>query len=197
MPPRTIVLPVGASLEAATEAVLIGREEGEGVVCPCCSQQATVYARRITSTMARGLALFYRHAREQGDAWLNFPEYTRANNMGTLGQGGDWMKLTLWSLLERREAHREDGSNRVGDARITPIGRRFCTRRATVTKIAHVYNGVVLRFSGPEVTIDDALGRKFRYDEIFAGLIHETEEQAPGPVDPNDPFLNEPDALHI
>ena len=168
MPPKRLELHPNETLANAAFAVLQGREVREGVFCPCCDQQVTLYKRTITTTMARGLALFYEHAKVNGDNWLHFPSYARSKKLGTLGQGGDWAKPRHWNLIELASGRREDGSARTGDARITEDGRRFCERRLTVQKIARIYNDEVVRFEGPMIGIENVLGKKFSYADLFS-----------------------------
>lgn len=171
MPPKTITLPENASLQSAKEAVERGRTDREGVLCPCCGQQATVYNRRITSAMARVLLALYRRDLTSPGAWVRIPELLGTMD-GADGQGGDWAKLAFWNLVEKGAGQREDGSSRTGYARITGRGRKFAGRGIQVKQIAYVYNGELFGFDGPLVGIDDCLGKGkgFKYDEILAGV---------------------------
>lgn len=132
----------------------------EGAECPCCRQFAKVYKRKIHSRMARDLIQFYR---AHWGGWGHSTE--------TLGATApDFVKLAYWGLVEAMPGEREDGSSRVGLWRVTPKGVNFLFARITVPKYARIYDGRCLGFTGDPVMIGDALGKKFRYDELMAGV---------------------------
>lgn len=132
----------------------------EGVKCPCCTQMAKVYRRKITSTVARDLILVC-HRYTVGD-WFHLPTEG--------GYGGDFAKLAYWSLAEQDIGVRPDGSDRVGWWRITDDGERYVADQLRVPKYARVYNGRCLNLMGDLVGVRDALGTKFNYADLMAGI---------------------------
>lgn len=131
----------------------------EGDSCPVCDQRVQMYRRKITSTMARGLIIFHRYP--DGE-WFHL------QTLHPQGGGGDDGKLAYWNLIEEEKATRPDGG-RTGYWRVTPEGHAFARGELTVDKYALVYNGRCLAWEGEPVTIQDALGTKFRLDELLAG----------------------------
>jgi hypothetical protein len=132
----------------------------DGEACPCCGQFAKVYRRTINSGMAVLLLALYRAA--QPGEWVKVP------SLG--GQGGDITKCRYWELIEPQpDLTRDDGSNRTGWWRLTYRGVEFILDRLAVPKYARVYDGRLLNLTGPPVTIRDALGARFNYDELMAG----------------------------
>lgn len=134
----------------------------EGHKCPCCTQFAKVYRRTIHAAMARDLIASYR----MYGSGVFFDLTTVTGKRGT----GDFTKLRYWGLVEQEEGHREDGSTRVGRWRITPAGEAWLYARTTVTKYARLYDGRCLSLVGDQVNIKDALGKKFDYTELMAGI---------------------------
>ena len=132
----------------------------EGAICPCCTQFAKVYRRRIHHTMARDLVILHQAV---GSEWSHVADVI-AQNGRTFG--GDFGKLTYWGLTEELQEKREDGG-RAGWWRITPLGHRFVLREVRVPKYARVYDGRCLSLTGEPVSITDALGDKFDYDELM------------------------------
>lgn len=130
----------------------------DGERCPCCTQFAKVYKRQIHATMARDLIRFYRAA-GVGE-WLHLPSLT--------GWGGDFGKLRYWGLTEEEIERRPDGG-RAGFWLVTGIGESWVKGQIRISKYAHIYDGRCLRLSGEGVTIYDALGSKFNYDELMHG----------------------------
>ena len=76
--------------------------------------------------------------------------------------------MKLWGLIEEKPGTRDDGSPRVGYYRMTELGRRFARREVKVPAHIFIYNGEPLRrMVSEEITISDALGTDFSYDEIM------------------------------
>lgn len=130
---------------------------GEAVKCPCCTQLAKIYKRRIHAGMARSLILMFRRG---GTDWIHVPTTVpeRARDDGM---------LAYWGLTEEELVRREDGG-RAGWWRVTDRGAAFVNGHITLPKYAHVYDGRVLRVDGDAVSIRDALGTKFNYEELMS-----------------------------
>jgi hypothetical protein len=132
----------------------------EGAKCPCCTQFAKVYRRKIHATAASKLIAMYRSA---GREWFHALTVAGAHSP-------DAVKARYWGLLEEDQATREDGSKRTGWWRFTDKGVAWVKNETAVPKYAHLYDGRCLRLSGDNVTIRDALGSKFNYNELMAGI---------------------------
>lgn len=138
----------------------------DGAKCPCCRQNVKIYKRSLSNAPARTMIALYRHDAHRDFVFL--PPILDGMK-GTPHQGGYCTLGHYWDLLEQAEGIREDGSSRVGWWKLTDLGARFVRGAATVPKYAHIYNGRRLRLDGPEVTIRQALGRKFNYDDLMHG----------------------------
>lgn len=150
--------PEGISLATARRNVEIRREGKAGVLCPCCDQLAKVYKRRIYKTVARQFLTFAKAALAGG--WVD----VRSIAM----RGGDFAKLAYWGLIEERQKDPDDKDRRTsGWWRLTEKGRQFAENATTVPTFAHVYNGRVVRFSGPPASIVSALGSTFVYADLW------------------------------
>lgn len=135
----------------------------EGAACPCCTQYAKVYRRKISRNQARALLLVYRAARTD---WCHV---TRVDPT-LAGNGGDISKLRHWGLIEEQRERAEDG-NRAGVWRITPLGEQFVLGKTTVPKYGRFYDGRCLSFDLSEhVDIYEALTEKFNYDDMMRGI---------------------------
>lgn len=128
----------------------------DGTDCPVCGQRAQLYQRTITSTMARALILMWREA---GIDWVHLPSVVGALR-------ADEAKLVHWGLIEEEKTLRADGG-RAGVWRLTDLGVQFVQGDATVPKYAFIFNKRCLGHEGPEVTIGECLGEKFRLDELL------------------------------
>ncbi len=130
----------------------------KGARCPCCNQYAKVYRRQINSGMARSLIAMYLHG-PQGQ-WVHLPTQVGARSR-------EEGKLRYWGLVEEQVEVKRDDGGRAGYWRLTDAGRAWVTGQSTVPKFVAVYNNTVLRTYGDEISITDALGKKFNYAELM------------------------------
>lgn len=131
-----------------------------GTQCPCCDQFAKVYRRKITAATAQALILMWR---ERGRGWCYMPDLLQRKQ-------ADETKARYWGLIEEAETLRLDGSNRAGYWKLTEQGINFVLGHSQIPKYALIYDGKCLGLDESEaVTIHDALGTKFNYDDLMAG----------------------------
>lgn len=130
----------------------------KGVDCPACTQHVKVYRRKVNSGMARSLIAMFTVA---GTDWVHVPTQIGARSR-------EEGKLAYWGLIEESPDPREDGG-RAGWWRVTTSGKEFVLNRKKIPTYCRVYNGKVLGFDGALVSIVDALGTKFNYNDLMAG----------------------------
>ena len=83
-------------------------------------------------------------------------------------------------LIEASDG-RTGTANSTGKWRLTKAGRRYVRGELAVPEFALVFDGKVRSFEGDRVTIREALGTRFSYEELMsAGPI--TPRQNPGRV---------------
>ena len=140
----------------------------DGVECPCCTQLAKVYKRKLNGAMAFVLLLI---SRLKGGEWIHVPSFINAqvrNPAVAAAIRGDWAKLTHWGLIEELLGERPDGSTRVGYYKITRNGRLFVQNKLRVPKHIWLYDGhTTERQDSETVSIIEALGDKFDYSELM------------------------------
>lgn len=146
------------TMTLAQARALLREQVEDGATCPCCTQYAKVYRRKITSLIARTLIAMHNAA---GDDWVHVPSLVGH-------QGGDGAKARYWGLTEEAEGTRDDGSHRVGWWRLTPLGTAFVLGQARVPKYVRTYDGRLLSVvDGERIDIFDALGNRFDYRELM------------------------------
>lgn len=129
----------------------------QGARCPCCNQFAKVYRRRINAGMAHSLIDMYLIG---GRRWLHVPTAIGARSR-------EEGKLAYWHLVEESTEPRGDGG-RAGWWRVTDLGESFVLGEVRVAKYARIYDGRCLGLDSTEtVSIRDALGARFNYDELM------------------------------
>lgn len=134
----------------------------DGAECPCCTQLAKVYRRKLNRGMVTGLAEFYCHVR--GDTTL----YAHVPSTGDLARlGGDWAKLLHWGLIEESDEEREDGG-RAGWWRISEKGCQFVRGQIEVPSHGFFYNGRLLKLdTDKHVRIPDVAAEGFDLQELL------------------------------
>lgn len=130
----------------------------DGERCPCCTQQAKVYARPIHASMAVGLIKLYRRPHDEFHEIAEFMQHREL---------ADFAKLANWGLVTERPGVRADGSSRTGWWKITPLGVAFVEGRATVHRRARLYDGRCLGLIGEQASIRECLGSKFDYADLM------------------------------
>jgi hypothetical protein len=130
----------------------------DGAACPCCTQFAKVYRRKINSTMARGLiAAFRAYGTEFGHL-----QQIRHRGLDNREES----KLRYWGLMEDDGETREDGGH-AGRWRVTTNGRIWVLNESKVPKYARIYDGRCIGLVGEPQSIVEALADKFDYRELM------------------------------
>jgi hypothetical protein len=155
--------PITGTLEEAKE--WLRKRVDKGASCPCCTQFAKVYKRKLNSSMARGLLVLLRYATAHPDEDLHIPSIFREEKVCSSNDGA---LLRHWGLIQACSGVRSDGSTRIGFYRLTQLGREFALDRVSVPMYAILYSERLLRLSKEQTSIRDALGNKFNYQELMS-----------------------------
>jgi len=150
------------TLREARAEILANRDNG--IDCPCCGRHCKIYRRRVHAAMAACLIELYK-AKEVGPVDSSYIA-KRLRHLDTSHPTGDLSKLAFWDLIHETPGDPTDEDSPSAWA-ITEKGESFVERRSTVVKYAFVYLDQVLEFDGEQVSIDDALGNRFSFDEIM------------------------------
>ena len=152
---------------------------GEAKECPCCTQLAKVYKRKLNSGMA--VILLVMHQAPRG--WIHIQQYlaerTFQPNVKKALANREWAKLSYWGLL--REATDDDkdlafeGSKTTGYWMLTPAGEQFVLGQRAVPKHIHLFDGRMLGHSDESITIQQALGDKFDYQQLMDAPLDSAE----------------------
>lgn len=135
--------------------------------CPVCHQKVQREKRSLYGPMARVLILIYRKHQAIGfNEWINVHAMMRDYHFNC----PDYTKFKYWGFLEKKKEIRDDGSNRNGMWRITNEGIAFVGGGIRARKWYGVYNDKVYGQSEELITIKEALGKKFNYDEVMGGI---------------------------
>jgi len=171
---KTESRPVSFPMDPSTTSIAVGAQwirdhlKG-GSTCPCCTQLAKRYKRKLNSSMAYALVLIYRAFRGERQEWLHVPDYlTEVCRTGPTIRGGDWAKLVHWGLIEpKSDEIRSDGSKRVGFYRITQRGRDFVEGRIRVPQHVLIYAERCMGTSEETTSLEEALKDRFNFRELM------------------------------
>jgi hypothetical protein len=133
-------------------------QASDGAKCPCCGRTAKIYRRHLNKGMAISLVRMFKAA--------PIGEYV---HVPTVCSGGtrEEAKLRFWGLAEEATELRDDGG-RAGWWKVTQDGARFVRLRLTVPSHVLLYRNRFRGFDGPQVDIQDCLGKSFDLAELMA-----------------------------
>lgn len=131
---------------------------GDKLKCPCCNRHAQIYHRHLHHSTARQLIMLYKITR-------GLEDFVNAESLIIPGQQGvgDFSKAKYWGLIEL-------APETAGFWRLTELGVRFVNDEATIQKTVLVFDDIALGFAGPQVSIHEALTKKFSYADMMANV---------------------------
>ena len=147
------------SLDITRKKVFDALGSGCAFICPCCGQHVQCYRRKLNSGQARSLIWMWKAG---GTEYIHLPTTIplRSREEG---------KLRYWGLVEELQEKRPDGG-RAGWWRLTRLGEEFVRRQVSVASHIWTYADRCLGLDRTStITIIEALGKQFNYDELMAG----------------------------
>ncbi len=133
--------------------------------CPCCGRHTQVYKRTIHTAVALQMIRLYRLGGFDG----LFVHASRLIPEGQSGSG-DLSKAKYWGLL-REKPHEIGTKKSSGYWSLTADGVLFVTRAKMIPQFAHVFDDQVMAFSPELISIEQALGKGFKYDELMQEVL--------------------------
>lgn len=140
----------------ARRVILMKRRDVGGIHCPACERITKEYHRKINAEQARSLIIVVRK--------VNVGEIFHLRDVlrhgATSGGSKHAAALRWWGLLEP-----------VADERgwwmVTEKGRLFARGVVRVREYVWEFDGEPLEFDGEWVSIREALGNKFDFDQLW------------------------------
>jgi hypothetical protein len=123
-----------------------------------------MYERKLTATMAVGLIAIYRYNQQFPGEWVHIPTLFQQRR---IVRSNDGALLRQWGLIERMPGERADGSTRVGYYRMLPRGVDWVEGRIMIPALGLYWDQRFWGTSGIDITIKDALGESFQFDELM------------------------------
>lgn len=140
----------------------------EGAECPCCAQLVKLYKRKINARMCYGLVLLYKISGSEIENYIHVPtEFTKRKiNHSNI----ELSKLQYWGLVTPRE-NTDKSKKDSGYWSVTQKGKDFIDKKISIPKYALIYNSRQWGFSDELVSINDALGTNFDFQELMNSEI--------------------------
>ena len=145
-------------------------ELDEGPTCPCCSQIAKRYHRKLNSGCARWLVEAARLTLATGDHWVHTSDVIKALRGKLSGTDGTAL-LTYYEMVSARRT--DEGDRIKGVWQVTPKGWAWIRGELLVPSHCVIYNAVCEGFEGDDVTLGDALREHFDLAELMAARPHQ------------------------
>ncbi len=156
-------------METLTEAKQYLKDNmAKGISCPLCMQYVKIYPRRLNAGMSKALILVYQLTTRLNpqNGWLHIQrEFTKQFKLNATAM--DYIQLSRWGLIESKPNLGDPTKKDSGLWRITQKGIDFIYRRIKLPKKATVLNNETMEFTGEEIDIGEALGKRFNYQELM------------------------------
>jgi len=137
----------------------------QGVHCPCCTQFAKVYKRKLNKALSvcllRAYSLYGRKKFHVKDLLMSDKIF--AANMN----GGNFSTGAYWGIMKMIPNTDED-KRTSGYWILTDLGEQFLLKKLKLPKHIWMFNAALVKQSDELVSIDEALTLKFSYKETMA-----------------------------
>lgn len=149
----------GPSLAEAKAEFYASAREPAGTICPCCDRFGKIYAVKLNAGMANTLLWLY-----QNQGFQHLPTAAPRHVISTNSVG----KLAAWGMAEAQPNDDDPSKKHLGIWRITAAGIDFVEGRSRAWSHVIHYNQTVMGFrEDKKITISQALGRPFHYQELM------------------------------
>lgn len=133
----------------------------EGIECPCCTQFVKLYPHKLNATAVSDLIRLYNAIDRKKDSYAHVREFSH-------DRGGAFAKLAHWGLVEA-ELNEDTKKRTSGMWTVTDLGIGFLIGLTRIPERAYLFNGSCYGTSKTKVSVRQALGNKFDYEELMAG----------------------------
>lgn len=153
------------------EAKKLLREQWEkGLKCPCCNQLVKLYKPALRANMAMVLIDIYKTMQRTNKTWVHVMDEVKPIN-------GDYAKLRFWGLLAPKGDDPVKDTKASGFWSVTDKGVDFILGKQSVPSRVHIFDNRKWGESGGMVSIQQALGKKFSWQELMGDYLSNEPEQ--------------------
>lgn len=156
---------------------VMGNRDDKTNICPCCDGPAVRYKRKFNEGMAYWLCRLVLQYKKDLD-WTHIREIRGrpgAPRKSVSEIGGDFAKIRYWELVEPKM--NEDSTKRCsGVWRPTDSGINFAHGQFSIPMYAITWLKDVEHFEGDMITMREALGEFFDYEELMRDTPDDRKE---------------------
>jgi hypothetical protein len=159
------VMPQENIFTSLQEAVnWVDKNKDKGCVCPCCNQIAKIYKRKLIVNYVLGMFYLHKlHKKYPNRDYFHISELGVSNNYFSA-----FAQLKCWDLISEMEKPKDVKSKRTsGSWALTEKGNLFIEGKINVESHVYMYNASFLGYSDKKISITDAIGNKFNYEEMM------------------------------
>ena len=132
----------------------------KGTICPCCSQFVKVYKYKLYANSIKALI----ELSHLGPGFHHISKYAEATKHRP--RAAHFADLRHWGFI-RKSMEPVDGKKSSGFWEITLEGHKFIYGKTTAKERVRIFNNNLFGFEGEEISVLQALGNKFNYDELM------------------------------
>jgi 5-methylcytosine-specific restriction endonuclease McrA len=151
-----------AGLDEVREEILEAAKTKSGTKCPVCDRICKVYKRKLNSRMAAAVVWMVNNFDKD---WIDIPNSAPRFIVRT---GGQYGTLRYWGLIEQKPNDDDPKKKGSGLWRPTELGIKFVNREKKIPTHVYLYNNEVKGFTEELMSIDEALGESFDYEELMS-----------------------------
>lgn len=166
------------SIEMVDEAVI---EKNKPVKCPTCERRCARSLKRINYKCVMFLRDLIIEWEKNGHDWVENSKHVNKDNPKAKASA-DAVFLRHWGLIERKppeESEKGKISQPKGIYRPTQMGIDFLEGKILVKKAFWEWRGVMY-WSDDSISVQDALGTPFDYEEVVTGVLREERSNLNG-----------------
>ncbi len=130
-----------------------------GTSCPCCGQFAKIYKRKMRSSLAHWMIWLVKSSRDSDDGWAD----VRLANV----RNGEYAMTAHWGLAVQK-MNESTAKKHSGLWMPTSLGVQFVECSLKVPSHVHLYDNSVVGWSDNMITVVEALGKRFDYQELMS-----------------------------
>jgi hypothetical protein len=144
-----------------SEAFKARLKGGDACDCPVCGRHAQIYRRKFHSSMALQLIRMYQLGGGK--------EYIHASKLIVAGVSGsgDFSKAKYWDLIFPKPTTDNEESKSNGFWILSDKGEQFVRGEIRIPREVLVFDDKVEGISTETISITEALGTKFNYQELM------------------------------
>lgn len=154
-------IPKFETLEEAKQYLRDNWEKGAD--CPCCTQRVQLYKHKLPASSVFALIRLYK----LGEGYHHVRDF--AEGLEGVRRSSMFAELRYWGVVEDK-ANEDPTKRKSGLWKITEKGKDFVEEKIKLPSYVRLFDGNAYGVVGDEISVREALGNKFNYEEMMNGF---------------------------